>query len=84
MRFCTTLNILRKCKYCMLIHRMAEKVLTTKMLHIESQGHRPSGFGEDLKGSLPFIHVHIDVAAILVMRPGPYGFLGSIWPCDYV
>ena len=54
------------------------------MLHIESQGHRPSGFGEDLKGSLPFIHMHIDVAAILVMRPGPYEFLGSIWPCDYV
>ena len=39
---------------------------TTQMLHTKSQGHRPSGSGEeDFKGFLPYMNV----AAILVMWP---------------
>ena len=36
---------------------------TTQILHTKSQGHRPSGSGEDFKGFLPYM----GVAAILVM-----------------
>ena len=39
------------------------------MLHIKSQGHHPSGSGEeDFKGVLPYM----GVAAIVVMKPGPF------------
>ena len=38
------------------------------MLHTKSQGHRPSGSGEDFKGFLPYM----GLAAILVMWPGPF------------
>ena len=35
------------------------------MLHTKSQGHRPSGSGEDFKGVLPYM----GMSAILVMWP---------------
>ena len=39
------------------------------MLHTKSQGHQPSGSGEDFfKGFLPYM----GVVAILVMWPGPF------------
>ena len=38
------------------------------MLHTKSQGHQPSGFGEDFLGVLPYM----GLAAILVMWPGPF------------
>ena len=36
---------------------------TSKMLHTKSQGHQPSGSGEDFKGFLPYM----GVSPILVM-----------------
>ena len=38
------------------------------MLHTKSQGHPPSGSGEDFKEFLPYM----GVAAMLVMLTGPF------------